>query len=92
MSELIGKLKHGLAPLYLVSLLNPKVASCYNIRHQNNLLEIPNTKYKRSGDSAFFKAGPTLWNNLPLSTRNQTNIETFKSELRTHLFGLAVYN
>jgi len=92
MSELIGKLKHGLAPLYLVSLLKPKAASCYNIRHQDNLLQIPNTKYKRFGDSAFFRAGPTLWNNLPLGTRNQTNIETFKSELRTHLFRLAAYN
>ena len=74
---LVYKVQNGIAPVYLVTLLKPKAASCYNLRNQDNLQQIPNTKYKTFGDRAFFKAGPTLWNSLPLSLRNQTNTETF---------------
>lgn len=89
---LVFNVQLGIAPVYLMSLLKSKPASCYGPRNQDNLLQISNTKYKTFGDRAFLKAGPTLWYNLPLSIKNHTNIETFKTELKTHLFRLAFCN
>ena len=81
----VYKVQQGITPVYLASLLKPKAASLCNLRNQDNLLQIPNTKSETFGDRAFFKAVPTLWNSLALSIKNQTNIGTFKSELKTHL-------
>ena len=38
---------------------------------------------------AFFTTGPVLWNSLPDNIRQITNIQKFKKELKTLLFGLA---
>ena len=42
-----------------------------------------NTRY---GDRAFSVAAPKLWNGLPISIRNATSIECFKSNLKRFLF------
>ena len=60
---LVCKVQLGMAPVYLVSLFSRKFMLAA-IRNQDNLLQIPITKYKTFEDRAFFKAGPTLWNNL----------------------------
>ena len=42
--------------------------------------------YTRYGDRAFSVAAPKLWNGLPISIRNATSIECFKSNLKRFLF------
>ena len=41
------------------------------------------------GDRAFSVAGPKLWNQLPLSIRELSNVDSFKKSLKTYLFCLA---
>ena len=41
------------------------------------------------GRRAFSVAGPTLWNNLPVTIREAGTLTTFKSTLKTHLFRIA---
>ena len=38
------------------------------------------------GDRSFSVAGPKLWNNLPLQIRKSSSIQSFKKELKSHLF------
>ena len=54
-----------------------------------SFLVVPKTKCKTFGDRAFYKAGPDLWNHLPLSLRNTNDLQKFKKDLKTHLFRVA---
>ena len=36
-------------------------------------------------------AAPTLWNNLPLNTKQAPSVDIFKSHIKTHLFQLAYF-
>ena len=68
---LVFKILHGLAPTYLQDLIKVKPPSRYQLRSDDKFfLVVPKTKCKTFGDRAFYKAGPDLWNHLPLSLRN----------------------
>ncbi len=41
------------------------------------------------GDRAFSAIAPRLWNELPYALRSLDDVETFKKELKTHLFKIA---
>ena len=51
----------------------------------DNLL-VCNRTQTTYGDNAFGNVVPDLWNNLPKSLRTSNSVETFKSNLKTHLF------
>lgn len=87
------KVLHGISPNYLKELITIKERSKYNLRSNNGLLlEMPSIKTKKTlGDRSFTVAAPTLWNNLPLALRNETNFSKFKSSLKTHFFRIAYY-
>ena len=53
-----------------------------------HLLKILLYKCKTKGDRAFSYFGPSVWNSLPPHIRNATNIDTFKSALKTYFFNL----
>jgi hypothetical protein len=75
---LMYKVTHGIAPLYLLNLLNKSERS---ISH--NFL-LPRTRidlYKLS----FSFTGPYVWNSLPSNLKVCTNFSTFKRCLRQHL-------
>ena len=83
------KILQGRAPEYLTELI-----TIYNpgrsLRSNGNLiLNVPRSNTKSWGDRAFSIAGPRLWNSLPIELRTTTNIEEFKSRLKTHLFNMA---
>ena len=65
---------HNIAPPYLSSLLTSYVPS----REMPNMV----TYGKRS----FAYGGPRLWNNLDIKLRTIVSPETFKLELKTHLY------
>ena len=44
------------------------------------------------GDKSFRASAPKTWNALPKGIRDQTNIITFKTMLKTHLFRMAYSN
>jgi len=73
---------HGLSPKYLSDLISIQQPSSYHLRCNDNgrLLESPSTKTKKTlGDRAFQVAAPFLWNKLPRSAREATNLESFKT-------------
>ena len=86
---------NGSAPEYLCELL-VKYKQEYNLRSVTNtqtrddfLLKVPKTNLKCCGDRAFSAIAPKLWNELPYALRSLDDVETFKKELKTHLFKLA---
>ncbi len=80
------KCLNGLAPAYLVDLLE-RYCPVRNLRSQDELLlVIPKSRLKRYGDRAFYMAAPLLWNALPSTLRKATSVESFKSRLKTYLF------
>ena len=50
------------------------------------LLDTPKTRTTSYGDRAFSVCAPVLWNKLPDDLRYETELSTFKSKLKTHLF------
>jgi len=90
LSVLAFKCINGLAPPYLANHIHP-AASDYTSRlrsAQSLTLAVPKTK-SRMGDRAFAVACPKAWNNLPLSVRSAPSLNTFKKNLKTHLFRTA---
>lgn len=80
------KALNGLAPAYLLSLLNLRTTA-YSLRNESKKdLDIPRTRTTSYGDRAFSVAAPVLWNVLPEELRSETKLVTFKSKLKTHLF------
>ena len=83
------KVLHGLSPKYLSDLISIQQPLSYNLRRNDNgrLLERPSAKTKKTmGDRAFQVAAPFLWNKLPRSARDTTNLESFKTLIKTFLF------
>ena len=83
---LVYKSIHGLPPAYLSELIKPYAPES-NLRSgmKNQLIEPP-TRLVTFGDQAFYKAGPTLWNKLPLHITSSPTLSHFKQNLKTHLF------
>ena len=81
------KVLHGLSPKYPSDLISIQQPSSYNLRRNDNgrLLESAKTK-KTTRDRAFQVAAPFLWNKLPRSARDTTNLESFKTLIKTFLF------
>ena len=84
---LVYKCKKGLAPEYLCSLCIPYKKD-FNSRSNNlDLLDPgPKTNKKTYGDRSFKVAGAEEWNKLPLDLKKSLSVETFKKNLKTHLF------
>ncbi len=65
---LMYKVKNGIAPVYLSVLVEhykPGRMLCSSSLYYDKFVEIP-TFLVTGGDRAFSKAGPVLWNKLPL--------------------------
>ena len=80
---------HGLAPTYLMKLINVQQPSHYELRwNSNGLLPARYNQLTKKimGDRSFPVTAPTLWNSLSLKIRNTSDINTFKILLKTFLF------
>ena len=76
---LIYKALHNAAPTYISELLTPASLDSRN----KFILHTGNQKSNR----AFKCCAPVLWNSLPNALKHCDNLQTFKSGLKTHLFG-----
>ena len=56
-----------------------------------HLLSVPKSGTVTYGDRAFSVCAPKLWNELPFQLRMSTNIQAFKSGLKTMLFKMAYF-
>ena len=72
-------------PGYLASLLNQHTPKRCLRSSSGLLLDVLRVNLERFGRRAFACAGPTLWNNLPISLRVNGNHTQFKL-LMTYLF------
>ena len=79
------KILHGLSPKYLSDLVSIQQPSSYHLRRNDNgrLLERPSVNTK---NTLVDRAAPFLWNKLPRSAREATNLESFKTLIKTFLF------
>ena len=80
------KIVNSLAPTYLSELLEFK-RTPHSLRSEiKKELKEPKTRTTSYGDRAFSVEAPKLWNKLPDHIRSITEINIFKSALKTHLF------
>ena len=77
------------APYYLTDLLIQLSKPKRNLRssmNSYNKLVIPFVKKKTFDEHSFSVTAPQIWNDLPDNLQEETNLETFKTKLKTHLF------
>ena len=84
------KCRHNLSPEYLQSSINERQQTRTLRSNSRQPLLIQRVTTNMGGRS-FLHAAPTVWNNLPVSLTQITNINTFKKQLKTYLFE-KVYN
>ena len=77
--------KKGSAPHYNISLVH-EYTPVRSLRSSNSGSLVVPKSTKTWGERAFAHAGPALWNKLPLVIKNSMSPDTFKSNLKTHLF------
>jgi len=83
---LMCRIKLGIAPIYLSNLVNSYQPSRMLRSADKHRFVEKTTQLKTGGDRAFQKAGPALWNNLPLNIRSSLSLQSFRKALKTHLF------
>ena len=89
---LVYKCIHHQAPQYLQDLLIPK--TCRRVSRSSSasegiLFDVPMARRHTFYDRSFAVSGPTIWNSLPFYIRNCTNLEKFKSDLKSHFCDIA---
>ncbi|KAF7654411.1 hypothetical protein LDENG_00070170 [Lucifuga dentata] len=77
---------HGQTLTYTVELLQPYTPGRSLRSSDQGLLVIPRSRFKTKDDRAFEVAALTLWNSLPPSLRSVDSVDSFKKQLKTHLF------
>ena len=83
------KVIHFSTPAYLRDLIQFRNNKRYSLRSMNVgvLLQDPSARFKSTlGDRAFSASAPKTWNTLPANIRSQTDLNTFKSMLKTYYF------
>jgi len=87
---LMHSVSHGNCPVYLKNMVQSASASRPQLRQRlrstsSNYFTLPQLRSK-FGERAFSHAGPSAWNSLPDSIRNEPNSAVFRKHLKTHFF------
>jgi len=81
---------HNLAPGYLTTMCHAvsEIPGRHNLRSAARQdLPVPPTRTVRYGPRSFAAAGPSTWNSLPTSLRNQQlSVASFRRHLETELY------
>ena len=83
------KCLNNLAPSYLSDFCTPlnMISLRSDLRSvASGKLNVPKCKTVSYGDKSYPIAGPRQWNELPTVLRNSESVNSFKKELKTHLF------
>ena len=82
---------HKTGPTYLSELVKSYCPS-RSLRSEHAMqLEVPRTRTRLYGGRRFDASASTLWNSLPISLKQAKTLNTFKRDLKTHLFKLAYF-
>jgi len=84
-ATLTYKILHSDQPIYLRSLIRFEAPSRLLRSSSQHKLHQPRI-HLTIGERAFSSASPTIWNNIPLSTRMAPSISDFKRHLKTFYF------
>ena len=80
--------KYNLLVFKAINLSQPPYLSA--LIKSSNRLSVSSTRPKKHiGRRGFAVAAPAEWNKLPQTVRSEQTIDCFRSQLKTHLFGLA---
>lgn len=82
---LTWKALHGRAPIYIRELITPYTTNRPLRSSDQSLLHVPRCRVNY-GERAFSIAAPKLWNSLPVGVRQVEHYDSFKVQLKTHLF------
>jgi len=87
---LMHSVSHGNCPVYLKNMVQSASASRPQLRQRlrstsSNFFTLPQLRSK-FGERAFLHAGPSTWNSLPDSIRNEPNSAVFRKHLKTHFY------
>ena len=66
-----------------------KLPPARTLRSTAQNLELPSNREVATaycGKRAFSVSAPSLWNKLPLNIRNANSVDSFKRQLKAHLF------
>ena len=77
-----------MAPKYsqdLISIKNNTLDNMYS-NNTGTILHIPKVKYQTFVAQSFRYSTPTLWDHLPKSIKDSSNLDIFKKKLKIHLF------
>ena len=87
-SMIVFKCINNLAPTYLSSLINIRHPNNHKLRLDNDffLLTVPSKPNLTKTESAFIYSAPRIWNKLPYTIRSMSEINAFKSALKTFYF------
>ena len=82
---------HGLAPKYLIGLINIRRHTRYSLRSCGSFSLLPPTEkcLTTLGGRAFKSAAPKLWNVMPAYIHNMDNLNLLKKVLKTFLYKMA---
>ena len=89
LAVLVFRCRNNTAPAYLARDLH--WAADNNSRQRlrsstTHKLIVPRTRLRIVGDRTFGVTAARVWNNLSLTVRSATSLNTFKRHLKTHLF------
>ncbi len=84
------KCLHDLAPKYLQELISFNTRPMSLRKLDSTLLQVPRSNLKTYGERAFCSIAPVLWNSLPRHIRECTSLDSFKKNIKTHLFKQAL--
>ena len=80
------KAVYNLGPNYICDLLQTYKPVRSLLPSSMNMLVIPRSRLKFYVQRAFSVCAPTLWNKLPEHIKCSSNLSTFKSSLKPHLY------
>ncbi len=83
---LTWKALNNMGPTYIKDQLKVKTYRHGLCSNNTIVLEIPKTNLIISGNRAFCKSAPVLWNDLTDDLKNSEKFITFKTRLKTKLF------
>ena len=91
---LVYKCINNLAPDYLKGLLKLREIKKRVSRLDDDffLLKVPPKSNFSRTEAAFCYTGPQIWNGLPFSIRSISELQSFKTALKTYFFNLAFSN
>jgi len=80
------KALNDMTPVYLKEMLQLYTPARRLRSSSQHMLEVPPTRTVTYGNRSFTAVTAKLWNNLPNSVKSETNLQHFKSSLKTVLF------